>query len=218
MKKRQQWKRWWAAGGVCLLAGTLSAQGLDVGDGPATVEDLISLHNQVASDAMEQTPVETAPAERPTILRENLVNNSPFRMVQRGRGPVSNQPLELRGFIGKGDKMEVSLTDSRTKECQWVRVGDPDARWYVESANSYTRTAVVRMDGISLSLEMAQPSETPLTTASQHAPQPAPAVVTAQQPAQQNRPQQVQQQNQQSRQNQQGVQRPQARQQSGRGR
>ncbi len=190
MDARVHWKKCWTAGGLCLLAGALSAQTADENFGPTSVEELIALHNQVANDGLEETPAVAVSGERPTILRENLVNNSPFRIVRRGRGAVtSNQPLELRGFIGKGDKMEVSLTDPRTKECQWVRVGDHNARWYVESANSYTRTAVVRMDGISITLEMAKPNEIPLTTASQHAPQSADAVVPE---APQIRPQQQQ--------------------------
>lgn len=210
MNTRALWNPCRLAGGLCLLVGILSAQVVD--EGPASVEDLIALHSQVANDAQaEQDSTEPVSSERPTILRENLVNNSPFRAVRRGRGVVmSNQPLELRGFIGRGENMEVSLTDPRTKECQWVRVRDPNARWYVESANSYTRSAVVQMDGISITLEMSKPSEIPITTASQHAPQPAPAVVaTPSQPQQQGRPQvQVRQQGQQGQQ-QQRIQRPQ---------
>lgn len=144
-----------------------------------------------------------AAPSKPEILRENLVNNSPFRAIRwNQRVSSGNQPLELRGFAGSGDNLQVSLTDPRTRECQWVRVRDDNARWYVESADANTRTAVVRMDGIAINLEIAKASEVPIPITSRYTPT-VPAVTVTATP---QNPQQNQQQNQQQRGQQQGQQ------------
>ncbi len=116
--------------------------------------------NDISDSATPASPA-TAP-EKPEIFRENLINNSPFRAVS-GRRNTAQQPLELHGFVGNGKNLEVSLTNPGTRECRWVRLRDENAKWFVESADPEKRTAVVRLDGVSLNLEMVHPNETPLS-------------------------------------------------------
>ena len=120
-------------------------------------------------------PSPTPPGVSQKIQRENLITNPPFRIIRRPRvqqpGTVQ-QPLEIRGFAGIGDNLEISLTNPATRECHWVKIRDEDAKWYVESADPVTRIATVRMNGISMALEMAKASEapTPITPALAPAP------------------------------------------------
>lgn len=113
---------------------------------------------------------------KPEIKRENLITNSPFRTARvLSRTGGNTQQLEIRGFYGSGDALEVSLTNPLTRECHWVKVGDSDARWKVTSADPVARTAVVEMNGMVISVSMAQVDERPLSIASS-APSIAPPV------------------------------------------
>ncbi|MDR1817282.1 MAG: hypothetical protein LBR07_03710 [Puniceicoccales bacterium] len=94
------------------------------------------------------------------IRRENLVSNNPFRSGVIGRGG-SAQTYEIRGFAGRGADLEVSITNPATRECHWVKVRDPEAKWFVESADPVARTAVIKINDVSLDIEMAKPSEMP---------------------------------------------------------
>ncbi|MDR2429382.1 MAG: hypothetical protein LBD14_00495 [Puniceicoccales bacterium] len=119
-----------------------------------------------ADDTTESppTPTPTTPATQ-KIQRENLITNPPFRIIRRPRvqqSGTTQQPLEIRGFTGTGDNLEISLTNPATRECHWVKIRDEDAKWYVESADPITRTATVRMNGIAMSLEMAKANEAPI--------------------------------------------------------
>jgi hypothetical protein len=137
-----------------LMATPLSAQDAD-GDTPADPDTATEI-----STASPALPHADTPA--PAIRRENLINNSPFRIrVPRRDTTTAPQALEIRGFMGSGRNLEISLSNPNTLECQWVRVGDPDARWFVESADPVTRTASVRMDGMTISVHMAKPAELP---------------------------------------------------------
>ncbi|MDR2844603.1 MAG: hypothetical protein LBV28_00730 [Puniceicoccales bacterium] len=102
-------------------------------------------------------------AAKPEIQRQNLVTNSPFRAVRWTRRVTANaQPLEIRGFVGSGENLEVSITNPQTRECHWIKVRDENAKWYIDRADPIARTAVVRMDGILINLEIVKPTETPL--------------------------------------------------------
>ncbi|MDR2982650.1 MAG: hypothetical protein LBV12_10440 [Puniceicoccales bacterium] len=154
--------------------------------------ELSSLLTGRTPDVPAAAPV---PVEKLQIRRENLITNSPFRIARRwGRDTATRQPLELHGFVGSGDKMEISLTNPSTRECHWVKLRDENAKWYVESADAKSRTAVVRMDGMSINLEMVKASETPMTTNSRFVPQAAVTIQRAPQPAQQNQAQRNQNQ------------------------
>jgi hypothetical protein len=108
-------------------------------------------------DAADSDAKPDLPVGKPK--RENLITNSPFRIVRRSARLI--QTLEIRGFSGRGDDLEVSLTNPATRECHWVKVRDADSKWYVESADPVLRTAVVRVNGATLDVEMAKPTLTP---------------------------------------------------------
>jgi hypothetical protein len=113
---------------------------------------------------------ETTPAA-PEYRRSTLVERGPFARPERGRAQVtSGGPIELRGFFGEGEKLEVSLTKPDTKESAWVKVGDTSAKWLVDSADPSAGTAEVRYDGMRLHLSLARTEEV-ATTASAPAPE-----------------------------------------------
>jgi hypothetical protein len=84
----------------------------------------------------------------------------------RRAGPgdsASTAPLEMHGLIGRGENAQVSITNPSTGESQWVRVRDTKAKWYVESVNPKSRSAIVRMDGMTLKLEMVTTTGEPMS-------------------------------------------------------
>jgi hypothetical protein len=56
--------------------------------------------------------------------------------------------------MGRGENALVSITSLETGESQWVRVRDGRAKWYVESVNPRARRATVRMDGMTIDLQI----------------------------------------------------------------
>jgi len=108
------------------------------------------------ADAAE-TPKDAAVAGK--AKRDNLISNSPFRKPRPNAPRL--QTFEIRGFCGSGDNLEVSITNPATRECHWVKVRDPEAKWFVESADPVARTAVIKINDVSLDIEMAKPSEMP---------------------------------------------------------
>jgi hypothetical protein len=130
------------------------------------------------AEAMPAT-AHASPAAKSEIKRENLITNSPFRTARiLNRTGGNTQQLEIRGFSGSGDKLEVSLTNPLTRECHWVKVGDPDARWKVTSADPAARTAIVEINGMVISVSMAQVDERPLGITSSAAPKaPSPVLL-----------------------------------------
>jgi len=127
---------------------------------PAPVVAPPSAQQPAAGDE-EAADSDLAELLRQKIRRENLIANSPFRLAPR-RLSASTQPLEIRGFAGFGDNLEISLTNPRTRECHWVRLRDRDAKWYVKSADPIARTAVVELNGTTIDVEMVKASETPM--------------------------------------------------------
>lgn len=106
---------------------------------------------------------EPAPAA-PEYRRASLLERTPFAKAERGPAkPVSGGPLELRGFFGSGDKLEVSLSRADGKESAWVRVGDKTAKWVVDAADPDAGTAEVHFDGVLLHLRLMRPEEPSLT-------------------------------------------------------
>lgn len=90
--------------------------------------------------------------------RSSVIERSPFAKSDRpGRKGVSGDALELRGFFGSGDNLQVSLMRPDTRESAWVTVGDKNAKWVVETADIQAGTAEVVLDGLRLNLKLAQP-------------------------------------------------------------
>lgn len=89
--------------------------------------------------------------------RADLTGRSPF--ASRGHpAAAAGGPYELRGFFGGGDSLEVSIKKIDTGESRWIRVGDPDGRWRVETADAEAGTAVLAADGLRFRLNLAAPS------------------------------------------------------------
>ena len=92
--------------------------------------------------------------------RASIVERTPFAKSDKNDKKTSaGGPLELRGFYGSKDALEVSLTRPETKEAAWVRVGDKSAKWVVDEADPVAGTAEVRFDGLQLHLRLAQPEQ-----------------------------------------------------------
>ncbi|MDR1498191.1 MAG: hypothetical protein LBS59_07275 [Puniceicoccales bacterium] len=177
---------------LCLAAFCLGATALlrlsaaDDFD-PYAFDDAPSPSGNAAASAETNAPGGAASpaAETPTaseIKRENLITNSPFRRI-RPRETLTTQVLEIRGFTGRGADLEISITNPATRECHWVKVRDPDAKWFVESADPIARTAVVRMNGIPINIEIVKASENPIPIVASGAPPRRPATAMPGRPA-----------------------------------
>jgi hypothetical protein len=72
-------------------------------------------------------------------------------------------------MFGSGENAWVSITDAGTGASKWVRVRDPNPneKWFVESVNPRNRSAIVRMDGMALKLEMITNTGEPMSIAPQ---------------------------------------------------
>ncbi|MDR2863391.1 MAG: hypothetical protein LBV54_05920 [Puniceicoccales bacterium] len=148
---------------LCLLCSFL----IPVSGNAAETDDDSSTAETPPASAAAPTP---APGKT-KIYREDLITNSPFRQMTPGLlrpGQIAAaQPLEIHGFLGHGENLEVSLTNPVTRECLWVRVRDRSAKWYVESADPVARTAVVVVDRVPVTLvvrasERSLPIESPV--------------------------------------------------------
>lgn len=111
------------------------------------------------------------PDGAPVYSRASLLERAPFAKPDKAGKVSAGGPLELRGFFGAGESLEVSLSKSGTAESVWARVGDKNAKWPVESADPVAGTADVRYDGLLLHLKLARP-ETPDLTVKPAAPAP----------------------------------------------
>ncbi len=103
----------------------------------------------------------TGAEERPhEYRRSGLLERPPFfRSEKVATGTGQAQPLVLRGFFGRRESPEVSLTRSDTGQSEWVRVGDKTAKWFVESADPPAGTATVSYEGATLHLKLASQAE-----------------------------------------------------------
>ncbi len=102
----------------------------------------------------------TPPAAPATVeyRRASLAERPPFAKAERGAvKPSSGGPLDLRGFFGSGDSLEVSLSRPDGKESAWCKVGDKSAKWVVDAADPDAGTATVHFDGMLLQLKLARP-------------------------------------------------------------
>lgn len=58
-----------------------------------------------------------------------------------GKAPA-DFPLTLRGFFGKGDKAEISVQDKSSGKSVWLKPGETNAGWKLETADASTGRAV----------------------------------------------------------------------------
>lgn len=83
----------------------------------------------VTARAADPAPASAkAPAKTPAA---RAVENAP-----------ENFPLTLRGFFGKGDKVEVSVQDKTSGKSVWLSPGSTHTGWKLESADATTGRAV----------------------------------------------------------------------------
>lgn len=73
----------------------------------------------------------------------------------------STTTYELRGFYGKGDRLEVSIRDSRDGSSRWLRVGKKSGEFLIEKADAKSGTATLVADGVKKELKLVAEESPP---------------------------------------------------------
>src|SRR6218665_3859232 len=83
------------------------------------------------------------PAAAPTPAKAPVVALTPtakgLPVIEKA---PENFPLTLRGFFGKGDKAEISVQDKSSGKSVWLKPGETNAGWKLETADASTGRAV----------------------------------------------------------------------------
>ena len=79
------------------------------------------------------------------------------RVIRTGRiaAPTPASGYELRGFIGLGERAEVSIRTPGSTESKWYKVGKKSGGILVEKADSKAGTATILVDGRKVNLRLA---------------------------------------------------------------